>query len=1182
MRLKRLELVGFKSFADKTQFDFNQGLTAFIGPNGCGKSNIVDAFLWILGEQSPRALRAREMADLIFSAENGRGPMGYCESSLVLQNGSADVPLDAEEISLTRRLYRSGESDYLINGKSCRLRDMRDLLLGTGLGVDAYSIVPQGKVELLLQANPRDRRAILEEAAGVSKYKKKRDECLRRLEHVRQDLVRITDVIAEVQRQLRSVKLQASRARRYRELTQLLTEVEIALALHGLHLLTVERGKVLDNLDLLAKRDEQLRSQVEELESQLQTAQTLTAEKEKIASAAQGELLALDAEVRAARDKIESHKQRISELDETEDRARGQLAELHSKLSSLEAELTTLAAQLQHDADALAQAAALLEDRQTQSRALQQERQTLDDQIAIAKEEVFTLLQTGSRLNNELSAIRAERKALASRTARLREKQAELRDELHRTSSRSDCLGEKISHAQSNIRDCRDRLSGLQHLRSAAESELASIKQESQRTRSDAERLRSRRELLEDLERKREGVRPAVRAVLEERAAAETALSGVIGMLADLIQVDIAQAKAVEALLGEAAEAIVAENLDGALAVAAFLRQKKLGSAWIVPLELFTASSSPSGHDPVRGVSCAHQYHPLLSALMRRFSSVSSLDDAAKLINEASVPLRYVTPEGDVVEPEGIIKLGGGKSGGIISRRSELRKLHDDITSLDTLLSQLEEKASGKDAALERIAQSQELLRGEEAKWAAALAQLETELAAVRARNSELQDALSVNSSELDELNQAIREAAQAESDLQQQIDAASAEQRGKQEFIARMTEKKEAAEARLSDLANEITRLKIDLAQLEERKEAVQARIQKLNESVADQRTAISRAGEEIDRCGSRKRALDQDISAIEEELAGSAARKENLQSRIDSSRRESRQLQTQTSELRVQLAERQQACETVARQREESRLRSTELRIKMENLCEKTQTDYSRNLLALYGEYEEDDSTDWSQLQTQATEVRKKRDRLGSVNLEAISEQDRLQERFEFLTSQRDDLERAAASINNTINRLDATCRKLFTETFEQVKDNFRGLFRKLFGGGKAELFLEEGVDVLEAGIEIIAQPPGKNLRSISLLSGGEKALTAVALLFAVFKSKAAPFCILDEVDAALDENNIGRFIAVLKDFVNTSQFIIITHCKRTMAMADLLYGITMQEKGVSKTVSVEMRDLRAEEAA
>ena len=585
MRLKRLELIGFKSFADKTEFEFDDGLTAFVGPNGCGKSNIVDAVLWALGEQSPKALRAKEMVDLIYGGENGRGPMGYCETSLVFANGAGEIPLDVPEVSLTRRLYRTGESEYLINGKASRLKDIRDILMGTGLGVDAYSVVPQGKVDILLQSNPRDRRAILEEAAGISKYKSKRAECLRRLERVEQDLTRIADIIAEVSRQLRSVKLQATKARKYREYTVELTDLEISLARHRLHVLNVERTAVLDELDELKQRDEAVRSEMEQLSGELRELESQAAEKDKVASSAEARLAALDTEVRAAREKVEVNRQRIAELDETEARSRQELAEYNAKLRDCETELQSVSQQLERDSQSLLETKAGLADRLSRAERLTGEKHALERELAAAKEEIFSLLQAKSRLHNDLSALAAERKALAGRAARLREKQTELRHELEHISANCSDIEEKIRAASAGIEGSKLQLGKLRELRVAAESELDSIKAAADRKRAEFERLLSRKDLLEDLERKQEGVGTAARTVLAESGKPDSRLNGVVGMVADLLHVDVRLAKAVEALLGESAEAVVTRTLEDALGVASFLAERKLGGLCLVPLD---------------------------------------------------------------------------------------------------------------------------------------------------------------------------------------------------------------------------------------------------------------------------------------------------------------------------------------------------------------------------------------------------------------------------------------------------------------------------------------------------------------------------------------------------------------------------------------------------------------------
>ena len=1184
MRLEKLELHGFKSFADKTEFVIQPGLTAFIGPNGCGKSNVVDSVKWVLGEQSVKALRGNEMQDVIFNGTPSRRSRGCAEVTLTLTNTKGILPTDYETVSVTRRLYRSGESEYFLNKQRCRLRDIRELFMDTGIGMDAYSIIEQGKVEILLTSNKQDRRAIFEEAAGISKYKAQKRVCLSKLDRVDTNLTRLTDIIDEVEKRMRSVKYQAAKARRWKRLDDQKRELVIALALHQYDLLVQDRDATAQQLAALRSETGQLHAAIERMEAELSEFETAVIEADQKVARLESEDIRINSQLQAAEDAVRMNEQRITELDDREKAAQQEIAETGATLKLMRVELDQSGTDITELEKAITEGESALAERRAAAKQTDEQVHSLRRDIEDRRAQALDLASEGARHKNELSSIIGQREQILRQDRRLAERVAEHRQSLSACETEKEQLAEKRDQLAAQIAAQQRRRDAAEHERDGLGRQHAEISDTLSAKHSEKASVSSRWELLGDLEKKLEGVSAGVRHLLEASGGDDPQVAGLCGVIADAIEVDIEHAAAVEAALSPHGELVVTDSFAAMTEAIDFLAQGEKGKASFLPLEAIDEPTvlpdEHSGHPDVVGRAIDLVRHPesLRKAIRYLLGDVLVVRDiraARQLAATNGQSVRYATLDGQLLDPRGI-SVGGAARGapGVISRRSELRALEVQRASLEAdeavLEKQLEENA-------ERTARAAQTIHG----LAAQLGRTQAELADVRAGlgrldafskrvQSELEAGESEraeNASLVDTLN---RQEAEAREEARR-IGQAEAELK---ERLAGLQSQRAEAESRRDRLQAEAAELGMAQAGRLEKKEALRRRIDELRRQLAEQDKRLEAARTQAQDCILRRRQAAETILEKKKDIQGLLERRGKLGT-------EKAEAGNRKELVRVQFDSKREERNGASRRAKEAdaklnelTVHASEIAMKIETLEGRTNSQYECSLAERrqQGEVAE---RDWEETRREIESVNQKIKAMGSVNTYAIEELEELQTRAAELRDQREDLERAERTLKDIIRKINRRSREMFRTTFEDVRENFQILFRKLFGGGRAEIVLEEEVDILDAGIDVIACPPGKEPSSITLLSGGEKAMTAVALLFAIFRSKPSPFCILDEVDAALDESNIDRFTGLVREFLQDSQFIVITHSRRTMAMADALYGITMQEPGVSTQVSVTFSD-------
>jgi chromosome segregation protein len=1194
--LKRLELVGFKSFADKTRFDFAAGITAVVGPNGSGKSNLVDAVRWILGEQSAKSLRGGEMADVIFNGSTTRRSLGLAEVTMSFDNGQKSLATAEQEVQITRRVYRSGEGEYLINQQPCRLRDIKELFLGTGAGSDAYCIIEQGRVDVLLQASTRDRRVIFEEAAGISRFKAKKLETLRKLERVDQNLERLGDIVEEVEKQLRSVKLQAAKAQRHQEYSLRLRELRLALGLAEYHELSVRLDAETATLD-------GLRAELAGRAAETEAGEQVTRRLEEA-------LARLDEGVHAQEAALASARQHIATEETTLTHEWSVSEDLEKDLTATRARMTGLNAKVASLAEAAARAAGELRDAEGHVQAQRGETLAVEEALAAAagrlaelqrqieadKQNHMEQMRQAGRLHNEavsskarLDNLRHERERLVHRNELAAGQIASLDVELQGLSRADEELQARLAAARATLAQMTQERDRLRRER----DELARSASDLKARRSG---LASRVEVLEGLERSHEGLGTGPREVLAllEAATPPWTRELIVGLVADLLTVRREYAPLIDVALGDRAQRFLVWD-PGRLAAAVAGRGQpfsgRVGFLMMgVPADAgLSGDPSVSGTQGVpnhpgvvaRAAELAACEHPGLEGLPARLLGrtliVRDLDAARALAAEGC---RCITLQGELLECDGTLTVGAHHAEtGILSRKSELRELRDQAVDLERQLADGEHKLAGLGDRVAAADTRIETLKGEGEALTEQAADLRSRVARHRQRRGELHEEVDLGQRELSTLERDLGHWEEQWQRAQAQAEAADRQVLALQTRMEGADREVREREHERQQKQQEVTTAKVALGQAEERLKALAAEHAKLERDRVERLRERTQGEQHL---GEARRRLEESQRTM---LQASAALAEWYLKKEDAERRVTDLIRQrdQARQERQVLAERSKAARAEYEARQEQaharELEATDQRHRRDTLTDRLREDYQVELAELYAqrlrEPAAESAPDAAQANEEIAELRRKLGRLGSVNLDSLTELAELEGRAETLKTQTADLVAAKRSLEEIIATINQDSRRLFMETFTTVRTHFQELFRKLFGGGMADVVLEDESDVLESGVEVIARPPGKELRSISLMSGGEKTLTAVALLLAIFRSKPSPFCILDEVDAALDEANIGRFTLVLREFLDQSQFIIITHSKKTMAVADVLYGVTMQESGVSKQVAVRFED-------
>ncbi|HTP64481.1 MAG TPA: chromosome segregation protein SMC [Geobacteraceae bacterium] len=1174
MKIKRLDIIGFKSFVDKATLDFPPGITAIVGPNGCGKSNIVDAIRWVMGEQSAKNLRGRQMEDVIFGGSESRKPLGMAEVSLTFATDDGRVParyLSYPEIQVTRRLFRDGESEYLINRTPCRLMDIAELFMDTGVGAKAYSIIEQGKIGMILLSKPEERRFLIEEAAGVTKFKTRKQVALKKIEVTRQNLLRIGDIIAEIRRQLNSLQRQAKKAEKYREYREELKEIELLFAARNFLAMGKEKEEVSAALDRINRQATDLSRGLEEGELRLEAKRIALLEREKELAAAQEEIFRLKGDGKAAESRLEFQKKELQNLDRQQARFREELIVLESRLTDAEAELKSI----EENRGLFSVELASEEENQAKAEALLARMESGEGELARALEEkrhgLFSLLSEIAQFNNQYTAAAKRVEALAERLERDRREKSRLEEQLAEISKIADEQNKRLLILMVDKEETAEALSVLKAREEKVKIALAEKDGELQRKRDELSGSSSRLNSLRELEARYDGYGRGVRTLF----LADGFRERFFGTVADAIETEEAFEAAVEAVLGERLQYVLSGASDDVMAAISFLKENAGGRCSFIAGEIaMSAATGPSGASSLlTKITISPEHRRLVEPLLSGVYLTDDLPAAFRLAGEYP-DLTFVTPHGELVHSAGIIHGGSMEADqqGVIHKKREIRELSRLVADLTKSVRELGEERATLQGQAASIAQELLDLGKREHQLDLETARLGKDLIRSREDVQRLEERLALKRLETDQFYE--------EKELLEKEMADSVAGRNSGEERKALLEKEVSALA--ETLANKrhelglaretVTAAKVRTASLKEKSESGVRAGKRAEELINDLRGQIAGHRAELEKGTGENVGLNAAIAQSEEILKSIVLKQIEAEAAFTRLKGHFEEEGKGVQEEEANIKSLRSSCDEARKQDAAESLKLSELAMKIEHLEQSLQERYRVNMAEIiptYGAIVCDETAK----RTKQEELERLINEMGEVNLMAIDEYRQLEDRYNFLCTQRDDLEESLKALQQAIQRINRTTRKRFSEAFQQVNEKFRELFPRLFCGGSAELRLTDENDLLETGIEIVVQPPGKKLQNVTLLSGGEKALTAVALIFAIFLYKPSPFCLLDEVDAPLDDANIGRFNEIVGEMSAASQFILITHNKTTMAVADTLFGVTMEEPGVSKLVSVKL---------
>jgi len=1254
MYLKSLELFGFKSFAHRTVLNFHRGVTAVVGPNGCGKSNVLDAIRWVLGEQSAKALRGGEMADVIFSGTDSKQPVGMCEVSMTFAECEQELGIEYHEACITRRIFRDGRSEYFINKAPCRLRDIHQLFMDTGIGRSAYSIMEQGKIDQILSSRPEERRAVFEEAAGITRYKAQKKEALRKLEYTEANLVRIADIIKEVKRQIGSLQRQAAKARRYQTFMQDVKILDTHLSHHRYTQLVQDMEQAKEEATGLEAKHQEYEGLVAKQESQLNEARGQLSGVEEELSLFRMQAEELRSRASSARHRIEFSAERTREAEQLIEKHQTDLVAGEERLRIHQDQLADADQQLEAAIASLRVEKEQLESQATRTNEVRAQRQAIDQEVGQLQQKLAALESAIATLRSELAAAVNQREAGNTRAGVLRNELEQIEANHESTRRQAEEVQTQLEQGRVSLQQAREALSESEADQAARKRELAGLDGELSQIRSQLSGLEAQLRVLRELNEEGAGLSEGAQALLKGVGLTDDLKTAILGALAGAIEVAPEHITAIEALLGQHLHAVIVRDTSVAEHFLTALRHGKSSRAIFSALEWLPGNGElqletlPDGATAwaINVVRASDAVSPLIERLLQNCLIVPDVETALRVRRDFG-NITVATLTGELFDANGLVTAGPVQEGAnsILRRKAEIKELEAQEASTRTQIVELESRRQNAESELEmagvKVAEARETVQNAQVSVSTLQGQLQLlerevqesggkvnsvrwelenvtkQTDAAQSRISELEQNLESRTVELEEIQTLRNQRQQASEDLvrsEQELVEALNELRIKvtteQQRRDSLERQRQPMAVRLQELRDTITARQRDIEQYSARITQLAEEKETLTRQLGDDNTELEGVDAKLAAANERKSELGAGVAELENSLRGLRREVSQLLEAHGKIEVRTTQLQLRTDSLVEHVTHRYQTdlsnfradtygLLTTIRELREKRKKGRKSSEVAENASadlpapetigdqpqEATEPEEVVDIETLADAQpvtEQQEMIDWDEVADFVKELDERLDGIGPVNLDAIQEFDELEERYKFLEEQNADLTKSKEELLEVISKINKTTRELFAETFVKVRDNFAEMFNELFGGGKANLLLTDESDPLESGIEIIAKPPGKQLQSITLLSGGEKTMTAVALLFAIYMVKPSPFCVLDEMDAPLDESNISRFIKLLDRFVQQSQFVVITHNKRTIARAEVLYGVTMEEHGISKLVGVRLAKETPQSAA
>ncbi|MDT2499639.1 chromosome segregation protein SMC [Enterococcus avium] len=1183
MYLKRIEIAGFKSFADRTKIEFEEGVTAVIGPNGSGKSNITEAIRWVLGEQSAKSLRGGKMPDIIFAGSESRKQLNIAEVTVVLDNTDNYLPLGFSEVSVTRRYRRTGESDFFINKKACRLKDIQDLFMDSGLGKESFSIISQGKVEAIFASKPEDRRGIFEEAAGVLKYKQRKRKAEQKLFETEDNLSRVQDIIYELEDQLTPLAAQSEAAKEFLALKKELTATDVSLTVAKIKQTRDSWESAKTDFEELSKTVEEKSRFIQQTEQQLGTLREKRGSLDEQLETGQQQLLHLSEALKQAEGQKALLSERSKNTQKTSAEYRETLNEQRKKKDDAQANLQEVQTQ---QADKQTEKVALEEKIQQLTNEAEKYKKSPKELLEDLRGTYVELMQESANVSNELKYLERQYTQETAKNQQSVTRFEALRDQLEELTEQQSAAQTKTKTLEAQLTEEQENYRRLAEEKNAAQQQLQKEQQLMYDMMSQVQQARARQKSLQEIQENYSGFYQGVRSVLQHKEQ----LSGIVGAVAELIEVPEKYTLAIETALGASAQHIIVENEKDARQGITFLKKQRSGRGTFLPLTTIKPRSLGAHHyqaikdvDGFLGVaselvSFSENVAPVMQNLLGAIVIARDLDSANLLARQLRYQVRIVSLDGDVMNAGGSMTGGAtkqGNRGNLFNQGHELAEWTKRYEEINQALQAKEAFVRDLQAKIADQTESLETLRtqGEQTRLAYQEAQSSEERVATEL--TRLQKEQSLFSYEAKELESFLNDYQVQKETLEfKQVELKTQQDKINQE-IQQLNEESDQLEEKRTGINAELSRLQADYAVLDERLLYLERQALGFEEQINELTNQIVNLENQLLALSSDSSDHEESEESLTQRLTELATAREHLQEQLAVWKEMRQSLQQQVDQADSELTEANREQKQLLARQSQADVQKNRYELKLDNALAYLQEEYS---LTFEGaEAQADPEIDQQVAQTEVSHLKQAIEKLGPVNLNAIEQYQQVEERYDFLTTQRDDLLSAKEQLFETMDEMDDEVKTRFFTTFQAIREKFNVVFPNMFGGGRAELVLTDPDDLLNTGIEIEAQPPGKKLQSLSLLSGGERALTAIALLFSIIQVRPVPFCVLDEVEAALDEANVARFGRYLSAFQNDTQFIVVTHRKGTMEAADVLYGVTMQESGVSKIISVRLEEVK-----
>ena len=1182
MYLKRLELQGFKSFADKTILEFMPGITSVIGPNGSGKSNISDAIRWVLGEQSMKSLRGSKSLDIIFAGTQNRKSLGFAEASLVFDNSDGALPIEYTEVTVTRKIYRSGETGYYINKVPCRLKDVLELFMDTGIGKDGYSIIGQGKIDEILSNKSEDRRHIFEEAAGIVKYRVRKAESEKKLEHTKLNLLRINDILSEIETNIEPLKVQSEKAKKYLNLREELKNIEIGLFLYNIEKYKKELEDIVNDEEIYKTqcndeegRLERIKALKEELKSEIDNITESIEEMSNLGFESKKEIEMLNSDINVSKTRIENNKQ-------NKERFEKEIEELDSRIKELEDEK---------------------KQKEEKKENLKNNKEKFVKELAEKEKE---LAEITKKLSSKELEIEEHKKKVEENTDKKYELQADISEQdinYQNYEKRQKQIKNEITGNISELDSARlkkEEISGdfyeIESKRNKILADLENVnkqKQEADRKIKDFEskinmlsgekRIKeSKLKFLIETEKEKEGYIKSVKALLKDCETIKDLGKGMHGVLANIIEVPEQYQTAIEMCLGSSLQNVVTENEEDAKRLIEHLRKHNLGRASFLPITSVRGKKLEKIKGKNNGIigiasdliKYSKKYENIILNLLGRTVIVQDMEAAIRVAKDNRYSFRIITLEGDVINPSGAITGGSvaKKTVNILGRKSEIEKLQKEIKKLEQQIQKLEKDKEDYENSIEDVIEEASLFEKELQEIEINYATGKEKIRAIEENINRVETRLNKLKEESKKLDNQKVESEEKKNQLQEKITLINEENEKLKNIITEFAELNKDNQKYVDDLNFDITNLKISVSSFDESESSIEEIQERINSEIDSTNKSIKNKKIQIEQIGQDNFNLEKSIEEINEKINKIKQEVKNSGSKIEELKEKRTEKNEKLTQKEEEINSKFKIIEDLKSQIVKIDVKKAKLEESVNEIMDKMWEEYEltpNNVV----DYKKPDNVQLTQKKVK--DLRNQIRELGSVNIDSIEEYKNLKDRYDFMCEQRVDLESTMSKLRKIISDMTNIMKEQFKEKFQMINKNFAEVFKELFGGGNASLKLEDKDNILECGIEITVQPPGKKLQNMMLLSGGEKAFTAIALLFAILKINPAPFCVLDEIEAALDDVNVYRYAEYLKKFAKNTQFLVITHRKGTMEAADTVYGITMEENGISKLLSMKLKN-------